>query len=360
MPRIIAFLKYGDEAASSRQRFLQYDRALKEAGYEVEYQSLLDNGHMRRLADGRTVGKMSAAVAYGRRLGAVFRARSFDLAWVQYEFFPFLPGFTETLATVLARQPIVVDYDDAIFHRYDENGSRGFRHILDGKLEPLLRRAAACVCGNLYLRDYAAHFCRTEIIPTVIDTSIYLPERDRQNRDGHVVVGWIGSPSTWPNVRPLLPLLAKLAVSHGIKVRAIGAGKAAEADCFPGLQLVEWNEYTEISELQRLDIGIMPLLDRPFERGKCGYKLIQYMGCGLPVVASPVGVNSEIVTSGVTGLLATTEQEWHSALLRLIQDPSLRRAFGGAGRVRAELDFSLDRQAPRLINLMRDVIRTRR
>lgn len=247
-------------------------------------------------------------------------------------------------------KPIVYDFDDAFFHRYDQSSNVILRSLLGGKHASLLRSAAACACGNAYLLDYAKQFCFNSIIlPTVVDTAVYLPCSSRRSRQ--LTIGWIGSPSTWPNVRPLLPLLGELVGSHGVRIRVVGAGKSALQDRFAGMELIEWSEANEAADVQTMDIGIMPLADLPFERGKCGYKLIQYMACGLPVVASPVGVNNEIVTVGENGFLASGLEEWRSALIRLIEDSALRQRLGQAGRERVETHYSLESQTPKLIRL---------
>lgn len=351
--RILALTKYGPQAASTRQRFQLYEPALKRAGIEVTYSPLLPDEHVRRLVLGRKSSFVSVLQAYARRLAALLTSRRFDALWVHYELFPYLPSGFERLAS-LSRRPVIVDYDDAIFHVYDASPRWIVRRLLGGKLEPLLRSAAACCCGNAYLRDYAARFCRNSIIlPTVVDTDTYVPAgRD----DGPIVVGWIGSPSTWRNVRPLLPLLEGLAAEKAIRVHAIGAGVAAEADRFHGLELVEWTKEGEIAGIQQMDVGIMPLIDAPFERGKCGYKLIQYMACGLPTVASPVGVNSEIVSPGRTGFLASSTEEWRVALESLIDDATLRRTMGAEGRRVAVEHYSLGSQEQKLVDLFRSVV----
>lgn len=136
-------------------------------------------------------------------------------------------------------------------------------------------------------------------------------------------------------------------------MRVIGAGKVAANDRFDQLDIIEWTEESEAAELQAMDIGLMPLPDEPWARGKCGYKLIQYMACGLPVVASPVGVNCEIVAHGENGFLADTPDAWCDALTRLVLDPALRRRMGAVGRKRAVADYSLRSQAPRLVELFR-------
>jgi glycosyltransferase involved in cell wall biosynthesis len=350
--RVLALTKYGTLAASTRQRFLQYEPLLRAEGIELDYSPLLDNDYLAPLLRGEPTSLGPVMRGYGRRLRRLWDARRYDLLWVHCEFFPFLPGWVERSAAKIAGRPIVFDYDDAIFHLYDGNGPRGASWLLDGKLAPLLEQSAACLCGNAYLRDYAAQFCANSIIlPTVVDTGRYFPSPHDAKKP--VVIGWIGSPSTWPNVRPLLPLLKRLAGDLQVRIRAVGAGNAARDDTFPGLELIDWSESSEIAEVQAMDIGIMPLIDRPFERGKSGYKLIQYMACGIPVVASPVGVNRDIVREGKNGLLATDESEWRNALVRLITDPGLRSRLGGVGRAAAEVHYSLVSQAPRLIEVFK-------
>ena len=345
--RVLAFTKYGREAASTRQRFLQYFPSLQSAGIIVDYDPLLGDDYVRALSTGKHFSKMAAAASYARRIGQLAHSANYDLIWIYAELFPWLPALFENLA-FRSSAPVVYDIDDAFFVRYEG------KPFLAGKLGVLMGGAAACVCGNEFLRDYAAKFCeRSIVIPTVVDTAQYRPAPKLQ--DKQIVIGWIGSPSTWANVRPLLPLLERLCQEYRVRFRAIGTGVEAARDRFLGCEFAEWREDSEIAEVQAMDIGIMPLLDQPFERGKSGYKLVQYMACGLPVVASPVGVNSQIVTPGENGFLASTEAEWREALERLIEGASLRAQMGKNGRALAEQSYSLAVQAPRLAALFRDI-----
>jgi glycosyltransferase involved in cell wall biosynthesis len=349
--RLTAFTRYGRKAASTRQRLLQYVPHLAAAGIEVDWHPLLSDEYVDNLASGRGFSRMEVATAYLKRMRDLVSRQVGDAVWVYAELFPYLPGWFETLA-FRAGKPVIYDFDDAFFHNYDAHPNALVRRILGGKFQPLLTGAAAACCGNSYLEDYAARFCRrTMVLPTVVDTGLYLPV-DRPGTSAPVI-GWIGSPSTWSFMRPLLPLLAELAQSHGVRVKVIGAGKAAEEHRFPGLEIVDWHEDREIADVQSLDIGIMPLPDERWARGKSGYKLIQYMACGLPVVASPVGVNEEIVTDGVNGLLVRDVAEWRTALLSLIENTELRRRLGEAGRRRALDHYSLEVHAPRLAELIR-------
>jgi glycosyltransferase involved in cell wall biosynthesis len=153
-------------------------------------------------------------------------------------------------------------------------------------------------------------------------------------------------------VRPLLPLLQKLSDSGNARIMVVGAGAKAESDRFPGLDLRDWSEENEIRYIQEMDIGIMPVRENLWARGKSGYKLIQYMACGLPVVASPIGVNCEIVESDVNGFLARSDDEWERALTGLIDDAMLRNRLGEAARERAVERYSLAVHGPRLTALL--------
>ena len=352
--RIAAFTKYDREAASTRQRILQYLPAMERAGIEVDWHPLLDADYVRSLATGHTVSKFRIGLAYIRRLGQLLRRPRGDVLWIYAELFPYLPGWAERLA-FLSGRPVVYDFDDAFFIPYEDHRRPLVRRLLAGKLDSLMAGAAACCCGNQYLRDHAAaRNNRAMILPTVVDTDLYVPAASR-NPTGPLVVGWIGSPTTWHNVRPLLQLLRSLCETYGVRVRVIGAGIAAEQDRFVGLDLIDWTEAGEVLDVQAMDIGIMPLLDLPFQRGKSGYKLIQYMASGVPVVASPVGVNRQIVVPGENGFLATGETEWREALTQLIADGELRARLGSAGRAAAVANYSLASQAPRLIDLFRSM-----
>ena len=355
--RILALPKSGRKAASTRQRFSQFEPALEAAGIKVDYSPFFDDAHVTGLVAGRKASVFTALRSYARRFQTLMSARPYNAIWVHYELFPYLPGIVERLGRVI-NTPIIVDYDDATFHTYDSSPNWIVRRFLGGKLAPLLSGASACCCGNAYLQNYIAKFCpNTILIPTVVDTDRYRTADRSANK--LLVIGWIGSPTTWKYVKPLLPMLCKLAKEEGVIFRAVGAGDEAKQDQFPGCELVAWDEASEVSAVQAMDIGIMPVPDGPFERGKCGYKLIQYMACGLPVIASPVGVNTKIVSPGENGFLATTEAEWNTLLLRLIRDPDLRKRLGTNGRSLSVQNYSLASQAWRLVDLIKSVDRAR-
>lgn len=351
--RVLGLAKYGSRAASTRQRLLQYAPYLGKHGIELEIRALLGDDYIDRLARGAAQPRSAVLGGYLRRAADIIAARRFDVAWVQYETFPYLPGLAERALT-LAGVPIIYDIDDAIFHLYDRHRSPIVRRMLSNKLAPLLRHASACMCGNAYLQSYASRYCSNSlIVPTVVDTDVYRPKWQGEPQSygrATPVVGWIGSPSTWAYVEPLLPALLPMLARHNVMLRVVGAGPRAHG--IAGIDAINWSEENEVADIQAMDIGIMPLPDEPWARGKCGYKLIQYMACGLPVVASPVGVNCEIVSHGTNGFLVTEASEWMAALERLISDVALRRAFGEDGAAVVEARYSLRSQQDRVATVL--------
>lgn len=346
--RLLMLPRYGPLAASSRLRLYQYLPALQAAGVEVDVAPLLDDGYVRDLyADRRDAG--AVARGYWRRLRAV-RGRGYDAVWLEKEAWPWLPdGFEHAL---MAGGPaLAVDYDDAVFHRYDRHRSALVRRLLGRKLDRLMRRADLVTAGNDYLAARArdAGCRRVEWLPTVVDLARYPPPSP-----GHagepVVVGWMGSPSTAHYLHAVSAALAPLQ-AEGL-IRCVAVGARAEQVAGTPFEARAWREDAEVEALRGFDIGIMPLPDGPWERGKCGYKLIQYMACGVPVVASPVGANVAIVASGEHGEFAETPAQWAQAVRALAADPALRARLGAAGRRRVEAVYSLQAQAPRAVAML--------
>lgn len=352
--RVLALTKYGMRAASARQRFGLYEPSFAEAGIALDFAPLLPDSHVANLSAGRRTSPWTIAAAYGRRARALLTAaRRADVLWVHCETFPFLPAWVERL-TLLTGRPVVFDYDDAIFHMYDDSPSAAVRTLLGGKLRPLIAGAAAVTAGNEYVADYARRLNnRVLVVPTVVDTDRVRPSP--HPRSSLPVIGWIGSPSTWPYVEPLLPILRQLAADGLARTLIVGAGRAAERLASAGVEFRPWAEQREISDLQEMDIGIMPVPDAAWERGKSGFKLIQYMAIGIPSIASPVGVNAAVLADGQAGITATSAAEWEASLRALLADGERRRRLGAAARTLAVENYSLTAQAPRLIELFRSL-----
>jgi glycosyltransferase involved in cell wall biosynthesis len=322
----------------------------------VTAQFLFSDDYLNRLY---TTGKRSVlktAMQYLKRSFMLLGVFRYDLVWIEKELYPYMPAVAERLLRLLGK-PFVVDYDDAIFHNYDRSPHPMIRKLLGRKIDMVMRQASQVVTGNEYLaeRARAAGAFLPALIPTVVDLTHY---RARvASSTVSPVIGWIGSPSTQQYLVIIRDVLAEVCRTMGARLMLIGANPCVAAR-LPGIEVVvvPWNEGNEAALIRQMDIGIMPLPDAPWEKGKCGYKLIQYMACGVPVIASPVGVNVDIVSQSQSGLLADTLAEWRNALFLLLRSVEHRRQFGAAGRLAVERTYCLAVQAPVLSKILHAAI----
>jgi glycosyltransferase involved in cell wall biosynthesis len=337
--KVLFLTKYGDLAASTRYRFSQYLPSLRSSGIEGEISPLLDNAYLEeRFSSGR-IKIMFLITALLRRARAVFFARNYDLVVVYGELFPYLPPFFEGILRIFGVR-YLYDFDDAFFHQYDMHRNFFVRKFLGGKIGRIIKWSSGVIAGNDYLASYGRRYHENvTLIPTVVDMTKYERIVKRKKNDHVFTVGWIGSPSTAKYVLERAPMFQQLSTMIKMRLVLIGSGYVE----IPGVEVVvkAWSESTEIEELAQFDVGIMPLTDDPWARGKCGFKLIQYMASGLPVVASPVGVNSDIIKDGADGYLATTDVEWSEKLKRLNSDHVLRHQMGACGLEKARARYSL-------------------
>lgn len=359
MPKILLLTRYERLGASSRVRFLQFLRQLEQTGLTFEVQPLLDNAYVQSLYGGPPVSRWSIIRAYLRRLGALVKSRRYDVVWLEKEALPFVPAFVET--ALLAGVPYVVDLDDAWFHRYEAHSSPLVRTLLGGKIDAVMRRAAIVVAGNDYLaaRARKAGAGRIEIVPTAIDLARYgdPPTAPAENRAA--VVGWIGIPLNAHYLTLIEPALRLEARDGLIKLHVVGAPAPPELAGVPA-ESFAWSEATEVERIGAFDIGVMPLADTPWERGKCAYKLLQVMAAGKPVIASPVGANCQVVRHGVNGFLAATQEEWADALRALAADPARRARMGAEARRTVADAYAVTTVGPRLASVLAEAVKIRR
>nr|MBI1230058.1 glycosyltransferase [Cytophagales bacterium] len=344
--RILFLSKYPPQAASSRLRTYQFLPFWRKEVAEVEIAPLLNERYLRDLYAGKPVHLLNVLRCYIKRFFLLlFHVRRFDLIWVEKEFFPYFPPVAEWF--ISRSKGFVVDFDDAIFHNYDLSPSLFLRKILPKKIDAVMHYADLVFAGNPYLIDRAkkADAKRTCFLPTVIDPSRYR-QKEYTPSSPVVCIGWIGSPSTQKYLKDLLPVFENLHQRFAIRILLVNG---REAFPFSGkIDSIPWTEEGEVDAILCMDIGIMPLPDNPWERGKCAYKLIQYMACGLPVVASPVGFNTTVVRHGVNGYLADTSEDWQKYLTDLILHPERRQAMGKEGFCLVQESYTLEKNIERI------------
>ncbi len=353
-PRILALPRYGRKGASSRLRFHDHVRYLKEAGFRVEVRPFFDDEYLERQYAGLPSRRAALAGHFARRFAVLRERGGFDLAWVEKEALPFLPLAVE--ARMLDGVPLVLDFDDAWHERYARHGSGAVRSLLGRKLERLVARSAVVTVGNEWMRDWARQAGAAEVVklPTPVELAAY-PHRPPPSEGFRV--GWIGTPASARYLPMLGEPLRALSATGPVTLVTIGAAPAH----LPGVaeEFHPWREEEEGERLAGVHVVVMPVPDEPFERGKSGYKIIQAMAAGRPVVASPVGENRVLLADSGCGLLATTGSDWRAALSCLRANPELCRRMGEAGRARARLEFDQPVVADRLVGLLRQVARTR-
>ncbi|MDR3435683.1 glycosyltransferase [Telmatospirillum sp.] len=347
---VLALTRYPRLGASSRTRFLAYLPALRANGMTVTITPFFDNDYLPALYSGRRPKLSVVAGYYWRRIRALAAARRYDLVWIEKEALPWVPLSIEML--LLGHKPFAVDFDDAWFHRYESHRHFLVRGLLGTKFEGLVRRARMTLVGNDFLVAWARSAGARNIrqLPTAVDLTRY--QVTDWNRSAPLRIGWIGTPTSAAiYLRPLLPTLADMIHEGWATLTVVGADDP-ELHAI-GATVVTWKEAQEIDQLHSFDVGIMPLSDDLWSLGKCAYKLIQYMAVGLPVVASPVGMNRKVVVDGVNGFLATTPEEWRNAFERLAADPEMRRRMGEAGRKMVAENYALSVLTPVLIDALR-------
>ncbi|MGD0247565.1 MAG: glycosyltransferase, partial [Candidatus Limnocylindrales bacterium] len=270
-----------------------------------------------------------------RRLLVLSSCRRYDAIWIHREAFPFFTPLPERFLRQFARGRLVLDFDDALYARplsgrdwrsWGRN-PRGFAQAI--------RYADTVIAGSPVLVDWAAgHGVNASFVPTCVDTRVVRP-RQRPRR-GEVTIGWIGTWSTAQYLPSISDALARVAATHSVRLLFVGAANLHSlVASIPGAEIRTWTEDRELHDLSEFDVGIMPVPDTEWNRGKCAYKLIQYMAAGIPFVASPVGMNRDVAESSHAGLLCAAQDEWVDALTRLVCNQELRERLGAAGRAYA-------------------------
>ena len=354
--RVLAISPIPEEGAGCRFRIAHYIPHLEAHGFEVTLLTLFSTDFFRRVY--RPGHLLAKSVVFGglalRHLWALRRVREYDVVFIYRELFPVGPALVEWLMSLPGCPPIVFDFDDAIFLPSVSEANRLIAALkTPSKVATIVRRSREVVVGNDYLGAYARQFNpAVTMIPTSVDITKFQPSPDARPARPEPVVGWIGSPTTASFLMGLAPVLQRVSALRPFVLKVSGSGDPV---AMPGVKVenAEWRLSGEVDLFRDCDIGVYPLVDDAWAKGKCGFKAIEFMACGVPVVAAGVGVNREIIEDGVNGFLATTDNEWVEKLGRLIAEPALRARFAAAGRRTIVERYSLHVNAPKLADVLR-------
>jgi len=350
--RILFLVPYPTEGASARLRVEQFLPSLKDAGVDTAVRPFLTSGFYAILyRRGNTARKIAFFLACAfRRFVDIARSFFFDAVFIHREAFPLGPPFLEAVLFLTGKK-VIFDFDDAIY--LPPQGSSRSAAILKcpWKTNYIIRQSDQVIAGNDHLKDYALRFNRSvTVIPTCIDTGRYR-RNVRRVVSEEVVVGWIGSHTTQVFLDALEDVFLELLSKYrNLQIRLVGGRLNGLAHS--RMHAKRWSLEDELHDLLGFDIGIMPMPDDDWTRGKCAFKAILYMGCGIPVVASRVGVNTEVIEDEVTGFLVTSPHEWIEKLSLLIENKRLRDQMGGRGRERVVERYSLAAAAPLFVKIV--------
>ena len=350
MIRVLALVPYpADRAPGQRYRIEQWAPLLRRAGVQVTLSPFLSRRGMDLLYEPGHVAAKAQEVLRGylKRLADVLLPGSADVIFVYREAALLGPAWIEQVLGL--RRPLVFDFDDAIYLADTSQANAWSRWLKSvTKIETICRVARHVTVGNEFLAGYAKDWARqVTVIPSTIDTDVYQIQPRTQNRVP--VIGWTGSVTTVPYLMAVAPALRRLREKREFELRVIGAKVDIEG---LAVRCLPWRAETEPDDLRALDVGLMPLLDDEWSRGKCGMKALQYMALGIPPVVSPVGVNTTIVRDGVNGFYACTEKEWIDRIALLLEDEPLRRSLGQEARRTVEESYSARAHAPRVARIL--------
>ncbi len=330
-------------APNQRFRFEQYIPYLEGQGYEIEHSYLIDENLDRILYSKGNYGSKLRFIldSYKKRKRDLKKVEDHDLVFVAREALMFASTFFEK-GVARSKAKMILDIDDAVWLPNVSGSNARFGWVKGPrKIHNSMRYADLIIAGNSYLATYAQHFNpKVRVIPTTVDTSYHKPMK--VERDDRICIGWTGSPTTVPHFELAVPALKEIKERYGDRVRFKVIGEASYENKALGIKGQAWNKDTEIQDLSDIDIGIMPLPDTEWAKGKCGLKALQYMAMKIPPVISPVGVNKEIVEHGVNGFLAGTKGEWVEYLDRSVREASLREKLAASARETVQNRYSVD------------------
>jgi glycosyltransferase involved in cell wall biosynthesis len=354
--KILFFVTYPILDASSRYRVYQYIPELNAIGFSCKVNSLFSEYFFKIKNKSGVLNNLTKIIillfSLIKRLSSLLIIYKYDIIYIHREIFPFFTPLVEHIARKLSKT-MIFDFDDAIFLKPKRWSN--WRDFLrkPSKVGKICNISDYVIVGNEYLAEYARKYNRTVIILPTVYKSINESTNFVDKGEKKLVIGWIGSWTTLINLEIIKNSIAKLAKEFDFNFHIIGSSNIYnyKIDEFERIVYIPWKLESEEEEISKFDIGIMPLFDDEWEKGKCGFKLIQYMSLGIPVLASPVGINKDLVKNGINGYLASSDEEWYNYLKILFTDKILRKQLGNEAKQFIEVNYSYGKN----INLLKKI-----
>ena len=338
MKKILVLSLYDNKAASTRHRFTQFVSDFKTKGYVLDIKPLLCDNYLKKKFNNKKISFFYLVKRFFYRLYYIFSQYRYDLIIIHCELVPFLPFFIERF---FLWKKFAYDFDDAFFLRYNKFNNF-VQFLFKDKFKKLISKALFVNAGSSYLFNYSYKLNKnTYLMPTSVDIKRYCNLKFKE-KNKKFTIGWLGSPSSEIYLNLVIDALNKISNSNNIKIIVVG-GNNGNLFKNNNTEYVNWSFKDEINIINKFDIGIMPLFDTDWEKGKCSFKLIQYMACEIPVIASPVGFNLQVVEDNISGFFASSTSEWIEKINLLKDSVSLRKKMGESGRKQVEDLYSKDK-----------------
>ena len=352
MKKIYFFPKYSSKAPSSRCRIYEYLPYYHQAEIKFVVSPLLGDWYLSALWGHKSKFRVLFLIvaSYLKRIVSILLLPHNSIVYIGAELLPYMPSWLESYLYFRGIK-YLIEFDDAVFHNYD-NRNILIRWLYQEKFKKVISKASLVICGCRYLSDYSKQWNKNVlIIPTSIDEKKYIKAISCTNN----IIGWIGSSSTSPNIAIVMPALKKLSIEFPFELHLVGFDKRYEY-LLKGInyKIISWTSETEVSELSQFTIGIMPLYDTLGNRGKCAFKLVQYMGIGIPTISTPLQSNLDI-DKGCGNLFANSDEEWYLAFKDLLSNRDKRRIIGNKNKRVAMQHYTFQSNSQELIGILRKI-----
>lgn len=360
MNNIVYFTKYTDKGPSSRYRSFQYKDILNKE-FNIKYYPLFDDHYIDNLYNNKEINYFQILISYCSRIFQVLKyLRTDKIVFIEYELLPYFPPILEYLL-YKTNVKIILDYDDAIFHNYDLHSKKIVRYLYGNKISSVVKYANTVITGSPYLSSYLNRFATNVIeIPTSINFDNYILSHNSDSLKNDIIIGWIGSKSTSKNIINIIEVIKIIhKLNPNIIFKLMGFDNNLKSQLnLPNVLFYNWSAEEELIFLKEIDLGIMPLEDTSFNRGKCGFKLIQYMAMGKPTLSTPLEANVKINRNN-SNLFATNKEEWVECINKFISNESFYREVGLKNQKIVKEYYSVEANSICYINIFNQLFNVR-
>ena len=353
--KIIFLPRYTFDGASSRYRTHQYIPFFEKEGIECIIYPFFDNQHINKVNTGTQNNLVYNIKMILKRILIILKLKKGSIVFIEKEIIPYFPCILEYILKI-RKIKFILDYDDAVIHNYDNSPKKMVRFFLSKKIPRIQKWASAIINGSNYLLLQSLKNNKDSYyIPTSLDINKY-KNKDKKTDDKTFTIGWIGSRHTSQLITPFIKEFEDFCKQTNSIIHLIGfntdIGKTLNKKYF---KIINWNNDTEVNNINNFDIGISPSADTIFARGKCAFKSIQYMACSKPVITSPIGANKDVVVNNSTGFHALEKDDWIKFMQVLYTEKELRQDMGEKGRIKVENEFTIQKNYSKYIEIFKEI-----